>query len=102
MVGSTRKSDVVVPKSLDKAIDKANPSPKNAAPGISIRNGPMVEMEIDDNILNGTEVNGVASGKRKARNSTGQRKTYTEASDEEDEEPLVCSQVVRAERVTLS
>ena len=88
-VGATRKSDVIVPKSLDKAIDKANPSPKNAAPGISIRNGPMVEMEIDEPVMNGTDVNERASGKRKARNSTGQRKSYKEASDEEDEKPLV-------------
>ena len=90
LAGSTRKSDVIVPKSLDKAIDRANPSPKNAAPGISIRNGPMVEMEIDEPVVNRTEVNGIASGKRKARNSTDQRKSYKEASDEEDEKPLVC------------
>lgn len=49
----------------------------------------MVEMEIDESAVNGTEVNGIASGKRKARNGTGQKKSYKEASDEEDEEPLV-------------
>lgn len=82
--GTTRKSKAIVPKSLDKAMDKANPSPKNAAPGISIRNGPMVEMEID-----GPETNGNAGSKRKARNSTGQKKSYKEVSDEDDEKPLV-------------
>lgn len=89
LAGATRKSDAIVSKSLDKAVDKANPASKNAAPGISIRNGPMVEMEIDEPVINGTDVNGNASGKRKARNSIGQRKSYKEASDEEDEKPLV-------------
>lgn len=49
----------------------------------------MVEMEVDEPVINGTDVHGKASGKRKARNSTGQRKSYKEASDEEDEKPLV-------------
>ena len=89
LIGPASKSDVIVPKSLDKAIDKANPVPKNAAPGISIRNGPMVEMEIDGSAVNGTEVNGIAGSKRKARNSTGQKKSYKEASDEEDDKPMV-------------
>lgn len=89
LAGATHKSDVIISKSLDKAVDKANPAPKNAAPGISIRHGPMVEMEIDEPAVNRTDVNGNASGKRKARNSTGQRKSYREASDEEDEKPLV-------------
>lgn len=89
LAGATRKSDVIISKTLDKAVDKANPAPKNAAPGISIRHGPMVEMEIDEPVLNGTDVNGKASGKRKARNSTGQKKSYKDASDEEDEKPLV-------------
>lgn len=88
-VGATHKSDVIISKTLDKAVDKANPASKNAAPGISIRHGPMVEMEIDEPVLNGTDVNGNASSKRKARNSTGQKKSYKDASDEEDDKPLV-------------
>jgi DNA topoisomerase I len=87
--GSTRKSKAIIPKNLDKAMDKANPSPKNAAPGISIRNGPMVEMEIDGPVVNGAETNGNAGSKRKARNSIGQKKSYKEMSDEDDEKPLV-------------
>ena len=98
--GATHKSDVIISKSLDKAVDKANPAPKNAAPGISIRHGPMVEMEIDEPIVNGTDVNGNASGKRKARNSTGRRKSYKEASDEEDEKPLVRQSKFRSEKAT--
>lgn len=72
-------------------MDKANPPSKNAAPGISIRNGPVVEMDIDGPSINGLETNGRDSGKRKARNSTGNRMSYKEATDEDDddEKPLV-------------
>ena len=74
-------------------MDKANPPSKNAAPGISIRNGPVVEMEmdIDGPSINGLETNGRDGGKRKARNSTGNQKSYKEATDEDDddEKPLV-------------
>lgn len=72
-------------------MDRANPPAKNAAPGISIRNGPVVEMDIDGPSINGVEINGRDSGKRKARNSIGNRKSYKEATDEDDddEKPLV-------------
>jgi len=70
-------------------MDKAIPDPDavNGAPGISIRNGPMEEMDID-----GPEVNGNPSTKRKARGSMPKGKSYKEASDEdnEEEQPLVC------------
>ena len=67
-------------------MDRANPPAANGAPGISIRNGPMDEMEID-----GQELNGLANNKRKARASTGKGKSYKEVSDEENDEekPLV-------------
>lgn len=80
-------SDDIIPASLDKAMDKANPPVANGAPGISIRNGPMDEMEID-----GPEMKGHISNKRKARASTGNGKSYKEASEEEEEDnvPLVC------------
>ena len=86
--GNGHRSDDIISKSVDKAMDKANPTPINGAPGISIRYGPMDEMDVD-----GHEVNGHVSSKRKARASTGQSKYYREASDEddEDEEPLVCT-----------
>ena len=76
----------IIPKSVDKEMDRANPDAINGAPGISIRNGPMDEMEID-----GPEVNGNANTKRKARGGMGNGKTYKEASDDEedDEKPLV-------------
>lgn len=48
-------------------------------------------MDIDGPGINGLETNGRDSGKRKARNSNGNRKSYKEATDEDDddEEPLV-------------
>ena len=77
----------IISKSLDKAMDKANPDAENAAPGISIRNGPLEEMDIDES--KATEIQ--TNGKRKSRHSNA--KSYKEASeddDEEDDKPLVC------------
>lgn len=67
-------------------MDKANPPAAHGAPGISIRNGPVDEMDIDEPVVNGN-----AKGKRKARSGLGNGKTYKEASEEDDEEgkPLV-------------
>ncbi|KAL6715797.1 DNA topoisomerase 1 [Lecanora helva] len=79
--GNAPKSKDIIPKSLDKAMDKANPPATNGAPGISIRNGPMDEMEVDE-----PEVNGHTNNKRKARTSAGKGKSYREESDEDDEE----------------
>lgn len=71
-------------------MDKANPTPENAAPGISIRNGPLVEMEIDDPNSHGLEPTNHGYSKRKARNSTSNRKSYKESSeDDDDDKPLV-------------
>lgn len=49
-------------------------------------------MDIDRPSMNVMGTNGVDNGKRKARNSTGNRKSYKEATDDEDEDekPLVC------------
>lgn len=89
-LGINHKSKDIIPKSLDKAMDKANPTPKNAAPGISIRNGPLVEMDIDEPSANRLEINSHVNSKRKARNSTGNRKSYKEVSeDDDDDKPLV-------------
>ena len=73
-------------------MDKASSTPANAAPGISIRNGPVIEMEVDKVQLNGVEATGDTGNKRKSRNSGVNRKSYKETSnDEEDDEekPLV-------------
>lgn len=84
--GHPLKSKDIISESVDKTMDKANPPAVHGAPGISIRNGPVDEMDID-----GPAVNGNANGKRKARSSMGNRKSYKEASEEDDEEgkPLV-------------
>ena len=74
-------------------MDKANPTAKRALPGISIRNGPIEEMDIDGPVGNELAVNGTATGKRKARQSlgNGKSKNYKEvSSDEGGNEPLVC------------
>lgn len=71
-------------------MDKANPTPKNAAPNISIRNGPVLELQVDGPSVNALGSNGRDNGKRKARSSTGNRKSYKDETDEdEDEKPLV-------------
>ena len=62
-------------------MDKSTPVGKNAAPGISIRNGPVQEMDID--------VAPKSTSKRKARESLSNGKSYKEASESEDDKPLV-------------
>ena len=68
-------------------MDRANPDAdaENTAPGISIRNGPLEEMDIDKPESRDPQTN----GKRKSRHSNS--KSYKEPSDEdeEDEKPLV-------------
>ena len=67
-------------------MDKAHPPAEHGAPGISIRNGPVDEMDVDEPVLNGN-----AKGKRKSRSSMGNGKSYKEASEDDGEEgrPLV-------------
>lgn len=79
----------IIPKSLDRAMDKANPVAASAAPGISIRNGPVDEMDVDEPRTNGN------AGKRKARSGLPNGRSYNEASEEEEEdgeEPPIVSQ----------
>ena len=64
-------------------MDKANKAAKNAPAGISIRNGPVDKMDLDEPTANGTS-------KRKARGSMGNGHSYKEMSEEEDDKPLVC------------
>jgi DNA topoisomerase-1 len=61
------------------------------APGISIRNGPVEEMNVDD-ADKAPRSNGVAAAKRKARSSVTNGKSYKEStsSDSDDNKPLVC------------
>ena len=70
-------------------MDKIAPSNGHVEPGISIRNGPVEEMDVDK--PEEAQTNGLANGKRKARASLSNGKTYKEASDSEDDQPLVSS-----------
>ena len=81
LLGSGPKSRNIIPKSVDKAMDKANQAANNAPAGISIRNGPVDEMDLDEPTATGTS-------KRKARISMGNGHSYKEVS--EDDKPLVC------------
>ncbi|KAL8842552.1 MAG: hypothetical protein Q9170_000506 [Blastenia crenularia] len=79
--GAAHKSKDTVPKSLDKAMDAAVKPAKHAAPGISIRNGPVEDMDINKKPE--------ANGKRKVRGSISNGVSYKDATDdEEDEKPL--------------
>jgi hypothetical protein len=78
-------SDERISKDEDKAMDKQLPSNGHVEPGISIRMGPVDPMEVDAPATNGN-----ANGKRKARNSITNGKTYKDASSsEDDDKPLV-------------
>ncbi|KAF2229181.1 putative DNA topoisomerase 1 [Viridothelium virens] len=85
--GVSDKSPDVIPKSLDKEMDKQGPkSNGHVEPGISVANGPVNEMDVDQQGANGA--NGSAPNKRKSRTSVPS-KSYKEASDsEDDEKPL--------------
>ena len=93
--GVNHKSGDVIPKSLDRAMDKANPSNHHVEPGISLRNGPIDEMDVDAPVHNGhasnEHTNGHINGKRKSRPSMSNGKSYKDASNEsdEDDKPLV-------------
>ncbi|KAL8670730.1 MAG: hypothetical protein Q9168_004757 [Polycauliona sp. 1 TL-2023] len=79
--GHAHRSADTIPKSLDKAMDAANKPAKHAAPGISIRNGPVDDMDIDQQP--GT------NGKRKGRASMTNGRSYRDASDDsEEDKPL--------------
>lgn len=74
-----------ISKDEDKAMDKQVPSNGHVEPGISIRMGPVDEMDVD-----APATNGAANGKRKARTSIPNGRSYKDASSsEEDDKPLV-------------
>ncbi|KAI9656076.1 MAG: DNA topoisomerase 1 [Bathelium mastoideum] len=87
MNGVSNKSPDVIPKSLDREMDRNGPkSNAHVEPGISVANGPVEEMDVDKAETNG--VNGSAPSKRKSRSSIPS-KSYKEASEsEDDEKPL--------------
>ena len=86
------KSSDRIPKSVDSAIDRSNPIQNGVPTGISISNGPVVEMDIDEPAAENSKANGTSTGKRKSRQNVTNGKSYKEASSEadEDDKPLVC------------
>ncbi|KAL1657243.1 DNA topoisomerase 1 [Didymella pomorum] len=75
-------SSETIPKSVDKAMDKQLPANGHVEPGISIRMGPVDDMDVD-------APNGTANGKRKSRGSipTANYKEQS-GSEDEDDKPL--------------
>ena len=68
---------------MDKAMSNGSSKPLPA--GVSIRNGPVVDDEMDIDSTPATNGN----AKRKARNSTSKPVTYKDDSDDSDAVPLV-------------
>ncbi|KAF2186974.1 hypothetical protein K469DRAFT_705518 [Zopfia rhizophila CBS 207.26] len=78
------KSRERITKTDDKAMDKEIPSNGHVEPGLSIRMGPVEDMDVDTPLTNGN-----VNGKRKARSSLSNGKSYKEeGSSEEDDKPL--------------
>ncbi|KAJ4343014.1 DNA topoisomerase 1 [Didymella glomerata] len=71
-----------IPKSVDRDMDKQLPANGHVEPGISIRMGPVDDMDVD-------APNGAANGKRKSRGSipTANYKEQS-GSEDEDDKPL--------------
>jgi DNA topoisomerase-1 len=82
------KSRDTIPKAVDRAMDSETPSNGHVEPGVSIRMGPVENMDVDEPVTNGK-----LNGKRKSRGSLNNNKTYKEASGSEEEQPLVRSAV---------
>ncbi|KAJ4288166.1 DNA topoisomerase 1 [Kalmusia sp. IMI 367209] len=77
------KSEDRIPKDVDQKLDKEFPSNGHVEPGVSIRMGPVEEMEVDVPATNGN-----LNGKRKARSSITNGTTYKEETSDEDDKPL--------------
>lgn len=84
----------MISKSTDATMNGSGDTNGSAAPGISIRNGP-IEDE-DTEMANAADgVNGRAASKRKSRPSAG-NKSYIDPESSEDDKPLVCISSPRA------
>ena len=84
-------SKSIIPKSDDAAMDKVVPSNSVVQPGISIRNGPVEQM--DTPMTDGNEVQTNGHTKRKARESLN-RASYAEGESSDTDEPLVRAQII--------
>ncbi|KAF8863437.1 putative DNA topoisomerase 1 [Acephala macrosclerotiorum] len=76
-------SEAHISKATDKKMDEVSGSASNLPAGISIRNGPVIddEMDVDEPTTNG-------HAKRKSRANTSKAVKYNDDSDESDDEPL--------------
>ncbi len=81
-------SNETIPKDVDRAMDKQLPANGHVEPGISIRMGPVDDMDVD-------APNGTANGKRKSRGSIPTT-SYKEqsGSEDDDDKPLVGARLV--------
>lgn len=71
------------------------PSNGHVEPGISIRMGPIDDSKMD---VDAPETNGNANGKRKARTSVANGKSYKDASNSEDDDKPLVRRFVRSVR----
>ncbi|KAL6168328.1 DNA topoisomerase 1 [Exserohilum turcicum] len=80
------KSSAKITKEEDRKMNAEIPSNGHVEPGISIRMGPIDESKMD---VDAPETNGNTNGKRKARTSVANSKSYKDASSsEDDDKPL--------------
>ncbi|KAH9873573.1 hypothetical protein IAQ61_004197 [Plenodomus lingam] len=80
------KSNERISKEEDRKMDAEIPSNPDVEPGISIRMGPVDDMDVDAPATNG---HGNMNGKRKARTSVTNGQSYKDAStSEDDDKPL--------------
>ncbi|KAI9887045.1 MAG: DNA topoisomerase 1 [Watsoniomyces obsoletus] len=82
-----KRSEDKIPSSLDQKLDKEVPSGNGVAPAVSLHNGPIDEMDLDEPQVNGTHTNGVQSGKRKAVEDKN-TKAEEESEDDSDDQPV--------------
>ncbi|RMZ78073.1 hypothetical protein DV737_g4042, partial [Chaetothyriales sp. CBS 132003] len=81
-------SAATIPASLDKKLDRQNPSDgHDLHPGISIRNGPLADDSARHDVA-GPAASGSVPAKRKVRESAAKPK-YTEQESSDDDVPLV-------------
>ncbi|TVY60722.1 DNA topoisomerase [Lachnellula suecica] len=78
----SKAEDKALDKAQDKAMEKAGSKAKNVAVGISVRNGPVDEMDIDEPLTNG-------NAKRKSRGSTSKAVNYNDSPEGESDEDAV-------------
>ena len=78
----------IIPKSVDAALDKANPSNGDIRPGITVKDEVLKAADPHHTTkVNGVDANGILN-KRKSRGSLV-KASYAEADTSEDDQPLV-------------